>query len=190
MNDNIDSSNENFDDGDLPLEIDGKTKIGDPFRSVFIIPLSSPLPTELEDSLRHEGTLLARLQPLASKETQNDIELVAISGAELSNLARSWHLLVEAKKCFALMELPGARYDVLFKLAIKQIGLRTYDWPSLEAEFVSRSKETQRTKDAEPWNSKEQAKETRQLMDSNLSEIDQQIEEPSEDTIDEYSPGN
>lgn len=126
---------------------------------VYIIPLSAPLPQELDGAGLTTGPLLKRLLPLADKVHSSDITLVALSGAELSSLERVWNQIVEAKQVAVLTELPGAQYDVLFNHARTVIGIRTIDWPSIEKSVADTRISNQRTKDAEPWN------EDRDLVD-------------------------
>jgi hypothetical protein len=133
----------------LPEEL--TTTLGDVRGTVFLIPLDAPLPLELADFAPEHGPLLQRLQPLSQKELTTDVALIPISGAELLAIARAWSLLREAKKVAVLADLPGARDDILFTQARRQIGLHALDWPSLADAFASRHTEQQRTKDKQPW---------------------------------------
>ena len=118
--------------------------------AVFIIPVDAPLPSELGETGVPSGTLYARLAPLCSKDPEM-FAFVPVSGAELLQLERPWRLLQVARRVFALFELPGARYDVMFTQAAKQIGLRRVDWPSVAEALASQATEQQRVKDSHPW---------------------------------------
>jgi hypothetical protein len=130
------------------------TSSGDYAGYVFVIPLSTPLPVELEASLTEQGSLLSRLAPLAEDPAPDEVAIVAVSGAELLALERAWTHLQSAKKVAVLSDLPGGKYDVLFSQARRQIGLRTVDWPSIEEAIRERAITRQRTKDKEPWSQK------------------------------------
>jgi hypothetical protein len=124
--------------------------------TVFIIPLSTPLPPGLEsEGAIVTGELLHRLQPLA-EEVEGDYSIVAIAGSELLNLERAWSSLVTAKKVAVLTELPGGTYDLLFSQAKRAIGLRSIDWPSIESAMAARAISNQRTKDTKPWVAEEE----------------------------------
>jgi hypothetical protein len=122
---------------------------------VYVIPLSAPLPQELEGAGLTTGPLLKRLAPLADKDHSDDITIVALSGSELSSLERVWSQIVEARQVAVLTELPGASYDTLFMHAKTVIGIRSVDWPSIERSVADTRITEQRTKDLEPWNDKD-----------------------------------
>lgn len=119
--------------------------------TVFVFPLDAPLPTEISDILTPGGSLLQRLQPLDSQESTEGFALVPLSGAELLGLERIWRAIVRAKSVAALMDLPGSRYDVLFTQAVRQIGLRRVDWPTIGEQIASRAVAMQRTRDTKPY---------------------------------------
>jgi hypothetical protein len=182
-----------FADDEVSYEADGMadaihTPQGDFNKYVFIIPLAAPLPNELSAFVT-EGPLLERLLPLASKEPDDDFAVVAISGAELLNLERCWHSMQEARKVAILTELPGARYDVLFTQAVRQLGLRSVSWPSIEEGVAAREIEQQRTKDKSPWLAAEdeahRENDNRDLprrfaKGSSLKDVDRAVEAPPE----------
>jgi hypothetical protein len=142
--DEAETSNAEF-DNHLNVEV-GNVK-----GTVFLIPLDAPIPLELEDYAPATGPLLERLLPLAQKEPVDDIALVAVSGQELSDLGRPWSALRVARKVHVLTELPGARDDIMFDMARKQLGLTPVPWPSLAEAFATRKVEKQRTGDTQPW---------------------------------------
>lgn len=118
--------------------------------SVFVIPLDAPVPSELAEGTIPAGTLYKRLAALDQKEIP-EFAFVPISGTELLALDRVWRVMQEAKKVYALFDLPGARYDTLFTQAVRQIGLVRVEWPAVADALASRVRTVQRTKDVEPW---------------------------------------
>jgi hypothetical protein len=124
--------------------------------TVFLIPLDAPVPLELSDIEMPTGPLLIRLQPLANEKPEGDIALLPISGPELLALSRAWTLLRVAKKIAVLTDLPGAREDIIFAQARRQIGLKTVEWPTLTESFAKRKIERQRTGDKQPWLTKDE----------------------------------
>jgi hypothetical protein len=153
--------------------------------TVFIIPLDAPVPLELSDIEMPTGPLLARLQPLAVEEPTGDIALLPISGQELLALARAWTLLRVAKKIAVLSDLPGAREDIIFAQARRQIGLKTVEWPALSESFAKRKVERQRTGDKQPWLAKddsdnEEKPTLREARGSNLKSAVNGLPTPSE----------
>lgn len=118
--------------------------------TVFIIPLDAPLPNELAELEVPTGSLYKRLSAL-DEETTEEFHFVPVSGGELLALERAWSSLCASRKVAVLAELPGARYDVLFTQARRQIGLRTVDWPVVAEALSNRVRLTQRTADKQPW---------------------------------------
>lgn len=118
--------------------------------TVFVIPLDSPLPNELVGIAIPTGSLYDRLVNLAHPSS-TEFSFVPLSGQEMILLERAWASLTVAKKVAVLTELPGARYDILFTQARRQIGLRSIDWPSVATALVSRVTAVQRTIDKTPW---------------------------------------
>lgn len=171
------------------------TSEGDFLKTVFLFPLSAPLPNELEEFAPEEGSLLKRIAPLADVEPLGDIALVSISGGELVALDRAWQLIKVARKVSVLTELPGARYDVMFTQAVRQLGLRSMPWPAIEAAFSERQTTRQRTKDVQPWvtdeieMNKDDANPTqlerRTARGSNLADADRRFDPPAQDDDDE-----
>lgn len=159
--------------------------------TVFIIPLDAPVPNELQDIAVPKGGLYERLSPLVT-ELEGEFAFCALAGNELYALDRVWRMLVTAKKVAILTDLPGARYDIIFTQAMKQIGIRSMDWPVVAESIASRSREVQRTTDKSPW-LLEQSRESaagparRRMGNTNVADSDRMIPAPSDDTIDENS---
>lgn len=118
---------------------------------VFVIPVDAPIPSELSDAIMPKGGLYDRLAALASID-YDGFRFVPVSGAELLHIERAWRLLQVAKRVYALFDLPGARYDVMFTQAVRQIGIRKLEWPSVSESIAAKVIANQRTKDAAPWN--------------------------------------
>lgn len=119
--------------------------------SVFIIPLDAPVPSELSEIPVPAGTLYERLVNIGSSAESSNFAFAPLSGAELFHLDRAWRLLQSAKRVYALFDVPGARYDVLFTQAVKTIGLRRVEWPAVSEAMLSASRTAQRTHDSTPW---------------------------------------
>lgn len=117
---------------------------------VFVVPLDAPLPSEVAAVIPPTGGLLARLAPLAGEENEL-FSFVALSGAELLAIERAFRLMQTVKRVAVLTDLPGARYDVLFTQAARQIGLPKIEWPQISESLASRVVEMQRLKDTKPW---------------------------------------
>jgi hypothetical protein len=159
--------------------------VGDVLGTVFIIPIDAPIPLELSDFVVPTGPLLKRLQPLAEAKPTDDIAIVPISGSELLALSRAWTLLKEARSVAVLTELPGARDDLIFTQARRQIGLKTVDWPSLSEAFATRKVEKQRRSDTQPWLEKtDPDKALRKARGSNLRQATEGIPTPKDDYAD------
>jgi hypothetical protein len=124
----------------------------------FIIPLSAPIPTDLESVPLEQGTFLHRLSALDAELPDSVAHLVPLSGDELLALVQAWRSLVNAKKVAVLTELPGATYDILFTQATRQIGLKHIDWPTIETALLDSVISAQRTKDTQPWKDPQSAK--------------------------------
>lgn len=118
--------------------------------AVFVVPVDAPLPSELGALEVPSGSLYERLRSLCSPD-DGAFSFVPVSGAELLHLERPWRLLQVAKRVYVLFELPGARYDVMFTQASRQIGLRRVEWPSVAEGIASKAVADQRTKDVAPW---------------------------------------
>jgi len=162
-------------------------------KSVFLIPLDAPLPNELSTALVSSGNLYQRLQPLTSADLEVDFALVPLAGNELLALDRAWTTLVEAPRVYALLDIPGAKYDILFTQARRQLGIRALEWPVVSEALAAKLRAVQRTTDKSPWDlDKEKQKE--QLSDpitkkrysgSNIDTADRALEEPSQGFSDE-----
>jgi hypothetical protein len=125
--------------------------------SVFIIPLDAPLPVELQSLPLPTGTLLNRLAPLGEEPKDGTVALVPLSGSEFLELERPWRRLQVAKKVAVLEDLPGAKYDIIFQQARRQIGLRTVQWPTIIDALAAAQLAHQRTRDKQPWAAKDSA---------------------------------
>lgn len=117
----------------------------------FVIPLDAPLPSELDGITVPTGSLYKRLVHIDSIPEGVDFAFIPLSGGELLALERSWRALAAVKKIVVLTELPGARYDIIFDQAKRQVGLRSVDWPSVSDALATRLRERQRTTDKSPW---------------------------------------
>lgn len=122
----------------------------------FVIPIDAPVPGELADVPLPTGTLYSRLRYLAVEDGSPEAEghkfrFVPVSGMELLQLERAWRLLQTAKRVYALFGFPGARYDVMFTQAARQIGLHRVEWPEISTEIAAHATHLQRTQDAKPW---------------------------------------
>lgn len=118
--------------------------------AVFVIPIDAPVPSELADIVIPTGTLYERIKPITA-QPDKEFALVPVSGAELIALNNVWRVFQEAKKVFALFDLPGAKYDVTFTQATKVLGLHRADWSSMASALSKRVRVVQRTADKEPW---------------------------------------
>lgn len=118
--------------------------------AIFVVPIDAPLPSELSGVDVPSGSLYVRLHALDSPE-EGTFSFVPLSGAELLSLDRVWRLLQTAKRVFVLTGLPGARYDVLFSQATRQIGLQSVDWPAVSEAIASKLVSNQRLRDKTPW---------------------------------------
>lgn len=118
--------------------------------AVFVVPVDAPLPSELGELVVPTGSLYDRIRALCVPD-ESVFQFVPISGAEMLHLDRAWRLLQVAKRVFVLADLPGARYDVMFTQASRQIGLSKLDWPSVASTIASKAITDQRTKDSTPW---------------------------------------
>lgn len=158
--------------------------------TVFVIPLDSPLPNELASINIPSGKLYDRLVNLAHP-SETEFSFVPLSGQEMILLERCWPSLTVAKKVAVLTELPGARYDILFNQARKQIGLRAVDWPAVASSLVSRVTTLQRTLDKQPWevDDKEELPTLKSLLraprGNNLAKADNALDGPAPAAEDE-----
>lgn len=117
---------------------------------VFVIPLDAPIPAELGTAKVPKGSLYARLEPL-THDPEDEFAFVPLSGSEMLILDKAWRSLQGAKRVAVLADIPGARYDVLFTQAMKQIGLRRVEWSAVSEALARRAVSVQRTKDTQPW---------------------------------------
>jgi hypothetical protein len=160
---------------------------------VYLIPLDAPFPLELQDARTESGPLLMRLIPLSEKELTHDVNVVALSGAELLALSRAWDYIVEQSNVVILTELPGARYDLIFDQARRQIGIRAVAWPLVESQLAESARTKQRTKDAQPWHDTtdlmaqaDSSKPLPKAKGSNLSRVANSLAEPATDELSDY----
>jgi len=144
-------------------------------KSVFIIPIDAPLPNELSDAPVSSGSLYQRIAPLTEEDVSTDFALVPLAGNELLALDRAWTTLVNAPRIFVLLEIPGAKYDILFTQARRQLGLRSLDWPTVAESISERVRTVQRTADKTPW---VLGAQKRQYNGSNIDEVNRQVEPP------------
>lgn len=119
--------------------------------AVFVIPLDAPTPSELSGAIVPAGSLYDRLRAIAYTD-ETHFSFVPVSGAELLHIERAWRLLQVAKRVYALFELPGARYDVMFTQAVRQIGLKKIEWPNVAEAIAAKLITQQRAHDKTPWN--------------------------------------
>lgn len=122
--------------------------------AVFVIPSDAPVPSELSDVPMPTGTLYDRLAAL-NVEKHDEFAFVPVSGAELLSLDRVWRTLARPHRIFALMDIPGAKYDVLFTQSVRQIGLQKIEWTAVAQALADRVRQVQRTADTSAWNLKQ-----------------------------------
>jgi len=139
-------------------------------KSVFIIPTDVPIPGELSGATMSKGSLYERLAPL-DKEPESFV-FVPLSGAELTALDRVWHTLVKPKRVYALLGLPGGRYDVLFTQSTRQIGIQTLDWLSVAQSLTERARHVQRTMDTRSWDVKQDLTTDRRPLRDTSTDVD------------------
>lgn len=118
--------------------------------AVFVIPLDAPVPSELAEVPVPTGSLYARLSAL-DVEKRDDFAFVPVSGTELLALDRAWRSFQRAPRVYALFDIPGARYDILFTQAVRQIGVARIEWPAVAEAMASRVRTIQRATDSAPW---------------------------------------
>lgn len=118
--------------------------------ATFLIPSDAPIPSELSEVEIPSGSLYARLAPL-DDDAPDTFSFVPLSGTELLALDRAWRLMTRAPKVYALFGLPGARYDILFTQASRQIGIQSIEWVAVAEALADRSRIIQRTKDSAAW---------------------------------------
>lgn len=117
----------------------------------LIVPLDAPIPSEVASAPMPTGSLYARLAPLAVSPEGSEFAFAPLSGSELLALERAWRLVATVPKIAVLMDLPGARYDVLFTQAARQIGIMRIDWSQVADGLAARLVNKQRLKDTQPW---------------------------------------
>jgi len=127
---------------------------------VFVIPLDAPVPSELADIEMPKGSLYQRLVAIDSEQPE-EFSFIPVSGSELLALDRVWRVLQRAKKVFALFDLPGAKYDILFAQAVRQMGIQRIDWSNVAEALAARSITMQRTRDKAPWQTKPEFEQQR-----------------------------
>lgn len=116
--------------------------------AALVVPSDAPVPNELQAHVS-SGGLYERLRPLTEEGSATSV--VPVSGPELLALAQAWRSLVTVKKVYVLTGLPGARYDVIFNSALRQIGLRSVDWTDV-AEVLARAQAADQSRnDSQPW---------------------------------------
>lgn len=183
-----------YDPSDDPLAPEAIETDGNDLRgTTFVIPLDAPLPNELADLEVPSGTLYQRLTNLA-QPTDGEFTFIPLTGSELLSLDRVWRQMQVAKKIAVLRDLPGARYDVIFDQAQRQIGLRTVEWPVVSEAMARRIRTVQRTADIEPWNlvdaaplsgittpPGEKTRVAKPYKGTNLTETDRHIPTPDAD---------
>jgi len=149
--------------------------------TVFVIPLAAPIPNELAEVKMAEGTLYERIAPLATA-LESEFAFMPLTGSEMLALERAWRQLQVVKKIAVLTELPGAKYDIIFDQAVRQLGLRKLDWPQVSEAIARRVRTVQRTKDTTPWvlgNPKAEAGQTRKsFSNSNIADVDRAMPTP------------
>lgn len=118
--------------------------------AVFLIPVDAPIPSEIAETELPTGSLYKRLAAIDSDESTS-FKFVPVSGSELLALERVWRTLCVAKRVYVMMDLPAARYDVLFTQAVRQIGLEKIDWSRVSEAIAAKVISDQRTKDTTPW---------------------------------------
>lgn len=121
-------------------------------KAVFVVPSDAPLPALLEGSAT-SGSLYERLAPLTIDGRRG---IARLSGTELYALLPIWRALVAAKRVYVVHELPGARYDIPFTAASRQLGLRVVEWPQIEEAVGRQAALTQSTRDSKAWMVKEE----------------------------------
>jgi len=120
--------------------------------SLLVIPFDAPLPTALNALPIATGTLVQRLSALQDHPITS-FEILPLTGEELIELARIWHLIADVKRISVLLGIPAARYDVLFDQGVRAAGLPTLHWSILGQALTRAVTEEQRAKDSKPWTS-------------------------------------
>lgn len=155
--------------------------------AVFVIPSDVPVPSELSDVTIPTGSLYDRLAAL-NVDDPKDFAFVPVSGAELLSLDRAWRALAKPRRVFALMDLPGARYDILFTQSIRQIGIQQIDWPAVSQAMADRVRHVQRTSDKSAWNLKQDLTQptARRALKSSTERLDvKPLDVPVAEDLDE-----
>lgn len=119
--------------------------------AVFVIPVDAPIPSEIAGSEMPRGSLYKRIAAIDSDDFDG-FKFVPVSGSELLALERAWRTFCAAKRVYVMMDLPAARYDVLFTQAVRQIGLEKIGWSHVSEAIAAKVISDQRTKDTAPWN--------------------------------------
>lgn len=115
----------------------------------YVLPLGAPIPSELAGIEVATGNVLQRLLPLSVTDPDGDV-MVPIEGAELHACDRLFRKFAVRPNVIVITGLPGAKYDVMFSQAVRQLGLKSMDWYQLEVALGDASRTLQRTKDTRP----------------------------------------
>lgn len=162
------------------LELGG----GDIRKTVFIIPLGAPIPTELaEVAMVTAATLYERIAPL-TRPLEAEFGFVAIAGTELILLERVWRTFLNTPKVCVLRDLPGATYDIVFTQGTQQVGLRSVSWPAVADAIGTRVRTVQRTTDSTPWvlaGPSAGTKGRKRLSGSDIADADRALPKPAAD---------
>lgn len=119
-------------------------------QQLYIIPINAAVPQVLSHLPMHKGTFATRV---ATAEAEGG--LLPLSAAEVHALSKSPEVF-ELHAPIVITALPGGFYDPLFDASVARYGARSVPWPQLEAEFREANITAQRTKDKQPWLSKDE----------------------------------
>lgn len=139
--------------------------------AVFILPSDAPIPSELSDVAVPTGSLYQRLAALDVEEHE-EFAFVPLAGAELLALDRVWRTIARARRVYALFDIPGAKYDILFTQSVRQIGLQVIEWPAVSQALADRTRQIQRTSDTAAWTLKQDLTGRRPGPKSSTSTLD------------------
>lgn len=140
---------------------------------IFIIPLGSPLPPDVNDAPVAKGTLYERLLWLTQSEQPDEFRFVPLAGAELHSLDRIWRTFVAAPRVHNLSGLPAVQYDVLYTQATRQLGIPELDWPSVTDAMTQLVRTKQHRGDTQPWLEQER------FLPGKTTNVRQHIKKPS-----------
>lgn len=119
-----------------------------PADAVLLIPIGTPLPSDLADIRLVTGSLYQRLEPLANPS--DSWVIIPIETMELHDLAQTWERLCSALHVFHLTGLPGASSDNLFEHVALTLAIRPAHWADVSAEMIEAVKTAQRSNAAPP----------------------------------------